>query len=226
MTDLEQIVDGVEPVEVEAEVVEAAPEQEEAPEVEEIAEALEPEVKPEAQVPLAALLEVRKELQEIKSLATPKAAPAPTPDVFDDPAGYQKHMQELVSQSQTAQKLEMSRFMAEREFGADNVKAMFDHFNQHPEQSAQLMEAPSPFHAGMDLYNQQRVATEIGNDPAAYEARIRAEERATVQAELVAKQAKEAAESKAPSMAHVTGTGGGPKTTWTGPTQLGTVLPE
>lgn len=231
MSDLEQIIDGAEP-EQEAPVAEVAaePEQTDAPEVveaEPIAEATaEPEPKPDTTVPLAALLEVRQELQALKSLATPKAAPVPIPDVFEDPQGYQKHMQGMVEQAAVSQKLEMSRFMAERDFGKENVDAMFKYFDANPGQSQQFLSAASPFHAGMEFYNQQQVATEIGNDPAAYRAKLEAEIRGKLEAEMVAKQARDVAGKFAPSMANVTGTGGGPKSNWDGPADLTSIIGE
>jgi len=228
MSDLEQIVDGVEPEQETPDAVEAPePEQDAEPETPQPEEAeVKPEPKPEQTVPLAALLEVRQELQALKSLATPKVAPTPAPDVFEDPEGYQKHMRGVVEQASVNQKLEMSRFMAEREYGKDQVDAMFEYFNEHPEQSQQFLSAPSPFHAGMDFFNQQRVATEIGSDPAAYKQKLEAEIRAKVEAEMVAKQARDTAGKFAPSMANVTGTGGGPRTSFTGPTDLTSILGE
>lgn len=229
MSDLEQIVDGVEP-EQEAPQVEETPEPEQGaepePQPEPKPEAKEPEPKPEQTVPLAALLEVRQELQALKSLATPAPTPTPIPDVFEDPQGYSKHMRDEVHNATTHTKLEMSRFMAERDFGKDQVDAMFKYFDQHPEQSQQFLSSPSPFHAGMDFFNQQRVAVEIGNDPAAYKAKLEAEARVKVEAEMVAKQARDAGGKFAPSMADVTGTGGGPKSTWTGPADLTSILGE
>lgn len=228
MSDLEQVVDGVEPEQVAAEVVEPTEvvEQVAEPETPEEPEAKEPEQKTDQTVPLAALLEVRQQLQELKSLAAPKEQPVPAPDVFEDPEGYQKHMRGVVEQTSINQKLEMSRFMAERDFGKEQVDAMFEYFNQHPEQSRQFLSSPSPFHAGMDFFNQQRVATEIGNDPAAYREKLEAEIRTKLEAEMVAKQARDAGGKFAPSLADVTGTGGGPRTTWTGPAPLDSVLGE
>lgn len=227
MSDLEQIVDGVEPEQEtpEAEVAQE-PEQVAEPEAEPKAETVEPEQKPEQTVPLAALLEVRQELQALKSLAAPKPTPVPAPDVFEDPQGYSKHMQTELRNATTQTKLEMSRFIAEREFGSDQVDSMMEYFNQHPEQSQAFLSAPSPFHAAMEHYNSQRVAQEIGNDPAKYREGLKAELMAEIKAELVAKQARDTAGKFAPSMANVTGTGGGPKSTWTGPTDLTSVIGE
>lgn len=228
MSDLEQILNGAQP-EPETPAVEQAPE----PQVEEAnAEdpvaapvASEPEVKPEPEpsVPVSVVQELRRELRELKA-ERQRAEVKPAPDVFDDPQGYQNFMQEAVRASATGTKLEMSRFMAEREFGADVVQAAYDYFDEHPHESVELLKHPSPFHAAVEIFNRQRVASEIGSDPDKWMAAKEAEIRAKLEAEMVAKQARALAGTPAPSMANVTGTGGGPKGNWTGPTPLNRVL--
>jgi hypothetical protein len=243
MSDLQQILDGenTETVETAEPVVEDIAE--ELPEVtEKLAEKepdpeLKPKTKHEETVPLAAFLELRKELGEVKSMVTPKPQATPAPDVFDDPQGYQKHMQAEVQNvttaaraevqnATTAAKLEMSRFMAEEKFGKEAVDAMVAYYNDYPEQTAAFLKAPSPFHAGMAHFNSQRVAKEIGDDPTAFREKMKAELRAEIEADMVAKQARDGAGKFAPSMANVTGTGGGPKTTWSGPTPLTSLIGE
>lgn len=220
MSDLEQILSGEQ----------SEPEAPEAPEQETTQEEVKSESEPEPEkaeeaptVPVSVVQELRRELRELKA-ERHKAEPKPAPDVFDDPQGYQNYMQAAVRASVTGTKLEMSRFMAEREFGKDVVQAAYDYFDQHPEESAALLESPSPFHAAVEHFNAQRVAKEIGSDPTKWIAEKEAELRAKIEAELVAKQAQAAAGRPAPSMANVTGTGGGPKTNWNGPTPLSSAL--
>lgn len=227
MSDLEQILSGETP-EPEA-PQEAAPEAETAPEVE--ASAPTPEeaptpvetAQPEPTVPLSALMEVRKELQEMKA-GMPRPEAPKAPDVFEDPQGFAGHLSRQVQSAQLTTKLETSRFMAEREFGKDTVDKAFQFFNERPEQSQALLSHASPFHAAVEEYNKHAIAQEIGQDPAAYRAKIEAEVRAKVQAEMVAEQAKAKASQPAPTMANVAGTGGGPKTAWAGPTSLESLL--
>lgn len=230
MSDLDQILggepaDAPEPAQQEAPQVEADPVAE--PPAEEPVAQEEP-AKPEepVMVPLSALQELRQELKQLKQVqhqaAQPK--PQPAPDMFEDPEGYRAYVERNVSNGMTRAKLEMSRFMAEREFGAETVEAAYEYFNQHPDQSQALLNHPSPFHAAVDVYNRQRVAQEIGNDPEAYRQKLEAEIRAKVEAELVAKQVRDKAGRFAPSMADTPGTGGGPKTNWAGPARLDDVL--
>jgi len=227
MSDLDAIINGTNEA---VEAVEVAPQVEEEviaepvvdePQVEEPkaeAAAKEPEM-----VPLSALLEMRRELQDVKS-RLPKAEQPKAPDVFDDPEGYQGYVGKQIEQRAVSQKLESSKFHAEREFGADVVSEAYAYFEAHPEQSQALLGHPSPFHAAVEVYNSQKVAQEIGNDPAAYAAKVKASVRAEIEAEMVAKQARDNAGKFAPSMANVTGTGGGPKTSWAGPTSLDSLI--
>jgi hypothetical protein len=223
MTELDTILNG----EVAAEDVQPQPEIIEevaAPEVSEPAVAEQPEPEKEApMVPLAALQEVRRELQDMKSRLPQVEAPK-APDVFDDPQGYQGFVQQQITDSAFKQSLRQSQFLAEREFGADVVKEAYDYFEANPAQSQELKDHPSPFHAAVEVYQRQKVAQEIGNDPQGYANKIEAEVRAKVEAEMATKQARDNAGKFAPSMANVTGTGGGPKTTWAGPTSLDNVF--
>lgn len=227
MPDLDQIVNGVEPVEPEAAEpvveVEAAPEPDVAEEPK-----TEPEAKPETTVPLAALLDVRKELQELKSLATPKPEPVAAPDVFEDPKGYSAHMQSQIQQVTNNARLDFSEDMARTTHGDAVVDAAFEAFKAKSDPATQqaIMATRSPWNEVVKWHQQQTIADEIGNDPTAYRAKIEAEVREKVEAEMVAKQAKDKAGQLAPSLADVTGTGGGPKSNWTGPTSISSVLPE
>lgn len=220
MADLEEVMNGPEQTE------QAQPEPVE-PEV-----VVEPEVAPEPEkaeeapsIPVSVVQELRREIRELKA-ASQRQPEQPAPDVIEDPDGYRDYVARNVNQSVTNTKLEMSRFMAEREFGKETVEAAYEYFDAHPEQTQEFLKAPSPFHAAVEAFNKHRVTAEIGDDPAAYRAKLEAEIRASVQAELVAKQARDAAGKFAPSMANVTGTGGGPKSNWTGPTSLKDVIGE
>jgi len=231
MSDLEQILSGEQP-EPETEETPAEPESEQVEEQAEVeepkAEVAEPapeKVDEPQTVPVGVVQELRRELRELKA-AQNKQPEQPAPDIFENPEGYRDHMQNAVKSATTSTKLEMSRFMAEREYGKDTVDAAFEYFNQHPEQSGALLQHASPFHAAVEHFNKQRVAEEIGSDPDAYKAKLEAELRKKIEAELVTKQVRDAAGKYAPSMANVTGTGGGPKSNWTGPTSLESAIGE
>jgi hypothetical protein len=100
MSDLEQIVDGVVP-EQETPAVEPTPEPVQAAEPEPTPEPT-PELKPEApaMVPVGVVQELRQEIRELKSLATPRPQ-APKPPEFLDPEGSEflaREMQKMQGQ--------------------------------------------------------------------------------------------------------------------------------
>lgn len=211
------------PVTVEEPAAEAAESPEPVAEEPTPEEPAEPAAEEPQMVPLAALKEVRRELQDLKSRMPQQEAPK-APDVLEDPEGYEQFTHRKTQNMVIGTKLETSRFLAEREFGADLVGQAFEYFNAHPEQSHALLAHPSPFHAAVEEFQKHKVAQEIGSDPQAYAEKVKAEALAQAKAELVAEQAKATAASAAPSMANVTGTGGGAKPLWNGPTPLDNLL--
>lgn len=231
MSDLDQIINGeqpepeavpeevaAEPVAQEAEIEAAQPE----PEAEEPAKEPEPEM-----VPASVVGGLRSEIRELKAVMSQANAPEPEPmpDIFEDATGAIQHQLQPIQQQLQAQKLQMSRFHAEREFGKEVVNDAFEFFNENPGLSHALLEEASPFHAAVDIFNQHKVAKEIGNDPEAWRNAEREKMRAEIEAELVAKQAREVAASVAPSMANLNGTGGGVKPSqWDGPTPIDKVI--
>lgn len=229
MSDLDQILNNEQP-EPTPEAPAPTPEAEAAP-VEAVEVTPEPEkaeapepAKPEPEtVPVGVVAGLRQEIRELKA-AMSQPEPTPAPDLFEDPKGFTGHLAAQVQGSMAQMKLEQSRFMAEREFGKDVVDKAFEYFNENPAESQQLLAHPSPFHAAVDHFNTVRVAQEIGSDPSGWQERERERIRAEVEAELVAKQAQEKAAAAAPSMANLTGNGGGPKSNWTGPTALDSVI--
>jgi hypothetical protein len=227
MSDLEQVLNGsTEPPQPEPEEVKAEEQVEQETETLEEPGKVEAKADPEPEmVPVSVVAELRRELREAKRvLVQPQPQPKPAPDVIEDPDGYRAHMQEALSASITSTKLEMSRFMAEREFGSKVVEEAYAYFDDHPEESGALLKSASPYHAAVEHFNRVKVAKEIGSDPQAYAKKVEAEVRAKIEAEMVAKQARDKAGKFAPSMADVIGTGGGPKSNWTGPTPLTNVL--
>lgn len=235
-TDLEQIISGDVPdesTEPTPEPVEAQAEPEPVSEQEPVTQP-EPVSEPEPQEdPLqrelggikAALVEARSELRELKQ-AQPKPEARPAPDMFEDPEGYQKHQAMTAQQMQQNLRLDMSEEMARQAHGDDVVDAAFEALKAAGDQATfqSLMAQRSPYNALVDWHKQQKVVLEIGSDPDAWIAAKEAEITARVKAEMVAEQAKAEAAKPAPSMANLTGIGGGPKGNWTGPTPLDEIV--
>ena len=80
--------------------------------------------------------------------------------------------------------MQQSKFLAEREFGAETVNEAVAYFDKNPAASQQFMNHPSPFHAAVEFYQRQKTVEEIGADPEAYKASLREQIRAELEAEL------------------------------------------
>lgn len=234
MSDFDDVLEGTpaeqEPVEQQEEQQE--PEQQEATAETPPEETPEPPEQPQEQtVPLAVFKSMRDDLKSqidsVKSqLNRPAPEPVQVPDVIEDPQEYHNFVAKQIADARTSTKLEMSHFMAEREFGKEAVDEVVEYFEKNPQLSHQFLNTPSPFHAAKEYVDAQKTAKEIGKDPAAYEAKIEAKIRAKIEAELAAKQAQEMAAKAAPSLANTNGSGGKTDPGWAGPTDLTSLIGE
>lgn len=151
--------------------------------------------KPSA-IPISALLDERerrqkaeREAEELRQWRTQieaqqKAKPAP--DFFADPDQRLAYERQQFQAQFTAMKLQQSRFLAEREFGAETVNEAYAYFDRNPHLSHQFLDHASPFHAAVEFYKRQKVAEEIGADPEAWKAQQMATLKEQLRAELMA----------------------------------------
>lgn len=147
-------------------------------------------VEREQAIPIQALLDERdrrqkaerdaEELRRWRAEQEAKQTRQPPPDIFTDPDLRFQYERQQIQQSLLGVKLEQSRFLAERDFGAETVAEAYAYFDKNPQLSQQLLSHPSPFHAAVDFYKRQKVAEEIGADPDAW----RTKQREALAAEL------------------------------------------
>lgn len=145
-------------------------------------EAAPPAAEPEPRhIPVTALLDEREKRQaaqreaedarkrmadlerQLRDLQTPKEQP----DFYTDPDAAFKAREAQLERKMLADKLQTSRFLAEREFGAEAVNEAYAYFDQHPEESQALLRHPSPFHAAVEHYKRQKFLAEV-QDPEAW----------------------------------------------------------
>jgi hypothetical protein len=202
---LDETLDDQPQVEVE-EAQAPEPEQAEPKSTGEIAEPPSAPEKETKEVPFVALMDERekrqaaqRELEEIrKKMAEYERnaqQPQQKPDFFENPEA-------VVQQHVNAVKLQQSKFLAEKEYGADLVAQAYAYFDEHPAESQQLVNHPSPFHAAVEHFQRQKKLAEIGADPDAY-----------INAQVEARLAERLAQSPAPkapppSMSKAPSTGG------------------
>lgn len=165
-------------------------------------------------IPITALLDERdkrkakeREAEELRRrLAEYEAKAQPKPDFFADPEAALSAAQQAAMAAALNTKLETSRFLAEKEYGADLVAKAYAFFDDNPHLSLDLIKSPSPFHAAVQTYQRHKMLEEIGDDPASYRARIEAEVKERLAAEM---QAQPKPTAPPPSMAAAAGVNGG-----------------
>lgn len=164
-------------------------------------------------IPISALLDERDKRKAAmaeaealrKKVAEYEAASQPKPDFFADPEAALNAAQRAAMAAALNTKLETSRFLAEKEFGSELVAEAYAFFDENPQLSTDLIKSPSPYHEAVKTYQRHKMMREIGDDPTSYRARIEAEVKERLLAEMQA-QPKPAAPP--PSMAAAPGTGG------------------
>lgn len=183
-----------EPVEeqVEASEPEAEPAPEPEPEPEPTGEdAAPPAASHERQqpVPITALLDEREKrqaearraeqaeqrLRQLEAQIRAQQEKRPAPDWYEDPQAAAQYQQQNFQQAMLQQTLRQSRFFAEKEYGAELVEETNKWFDENPQLSHQFIDKPSPWHAAVEFYKRQKLASEVGSDPDAYRERLREE---------------------------------------------------
>lgn len=179
----------------------------------------------ESMVPLKALTEERRKRQELE--AQLKADDKKAPDVFEDQEGFTQHLSQQMSQTVLNERLNMSEFMARRDF--PDLDAKVDKFSEmvanNPALKEQVFGAVSPYHELVDVVSKAEELEQL-KDVDTYKEKLRAQIEADIRAEFEAKAKKseELRDSIPPSLNDV-GTKGSLKgSQWGGPTQLDSIL--
>lgn len=113
-----------------------------------------------------------------------------SPDFWEDQDGYIAAKLSPVQQEIQAQKEQVSLLLAEEKHGTEAVQAAYAAFaalRQSDPQGSEadyqsIMRSRHPFNAIVDWHKKRQVADEIGNDPAAYREKLKAELLAEMQA--------------------------------------------
>ncbi len=173
--------------------------------------------------------ELRRQLEEAKRAPPPapvqQAQPAEIPSPLHDPAGYHAYIAQEQQRAQINHLLNVSEMMAVKEHGAEKVAAMKAEFlaakEADPTLGERLIQQSDPYGWAMQQIEKIRAQREIGDDPAAYKARVIAEWQAAN--EQPPPRVSPAA-GMAPSLASVRSVAGRSAPSWTGPTPLTDIL--
>jgi hypothetical protein len=176
----------------------------------------------------------RDALQKQLAEATKPANPAPPPvqpreipNPAHDPAGYHAYVQQEQAHAQINHLLNVSEMMAIKEHGAEKVAAMKAEFlaakDADPTLGEKLIQQPDPYGWAMAQIEKIRAMRDIGDDPAAYRARIIAEHEAARAGEQQPARVSPAA-GMAPSLASVRSVAGRSAPAFSGPPSLDDIV--
>jgi len=175
----------------------------------------------------------RKQQEEAQRRAAaspqPQAPPQPPPDPAVDPRGFAQH---LVQQQQAAllnERLNNSEMMLREKIGDEKLNQYVEEFRgmaeADPTLFGKLYSQPHPYNWLTREVERQRTLRDVGDDPAAFRAKIEAEARAKWEAEAKAAPAPVSpAAGLQPSLATARSVAGRTVGAWTGEPSLEDVL--
>jgi len=131
-----------------------------------------------------------KQLEEAKRPPPAPAAPVqqlPPPDFNTNPTGYLQHLVQQNQKQILNERLNLSEAILREKIGSEKVDQYVADFRSLAERDATLWDKlysqPTPYQWLAKEMDKLRLRSEIGDDPAAFEAKVRAK----VEAELLAK---------------------------------------
>jgi hypothetical protein len=182
--------------------------------------------------------ELRKQLDEAKRFAQQpppqQYQPPPQPQYIDptqDPQGYRAQLQQERQHDLLNERLNLSQAAAMREHGAEAVTKATEEFRaamqQNPSLQSQLYQQLDPYQWVMQQAEVLRLHREIGEDPAAYKARLRAEweaERGASQEAPLSAGPASTMPRMAPSLASARSAAPRSAAAWSGPPTMDDIL--
>jgi hypothetical protein len=168
--------------------------------------------------------------RQLEAIRRPPEQPQPQPqyqpvplDPVNNPQGFIAHMQREALND----RLNLSEMMLRKEIGAEAVSALVADFKQaaaqNPMLERQLQQQVHPYEWVRQQVEMIRLHRDVGDDPAAYRARVIAEERAKWEAEQQGPRVSPAA-GLPPSLANARSVAGRTTSTFTGPPTMDAIL--
>jgi hypothetical protein len=112
----------------------------------------------------------------------PKPEPTPPPEIWDNPQEYVR--QQVMPETDRIQRAMMynAKLIAEARFGDAKVQEaqsafdnLFDSGTLPPHEYQQVINSPNPFAEAVKWHERHKVLSDVGTDPSAYRAKMRAE---------------------------------------------------
>lgn len=137
---------------------------------------------PEGYVPVQALQELRKELQSLKNPPQQQAQEPPqVPDMFENPEGYTRFLQDQIAQSTLNERLNLSEELVRQSAGDETVNAAQEWGRQqlatNPAFAQTFYGQRNPYGFLVNEFKRQQVVSKLGDaDPARIDAFLQWEE--------------------------------------------------
>jgi len=148
---------------------------------------------------------LEKELEELRQQMSGKEESQKAPDVLDDQEAYTNYINSSIQQATFTNRTEMSKFHADREFGADVVMQKLDDFKELVAKdntlNNEVLNSPSPYYTMIEIVDKAQKFEELQNVDQ-LEAKIRAEIEEKVRKEIESEvnEKKSKRESVTPSL--------------------------
>jgi len=177
---------------------------------------------------LAAYRKQQEEAQR-RAAAPPPQPPQPPPDPAIDPRGFAQHQQQQYQAAMLNERLNTSEMMLRDKIGDEKLNEYVAEFrelaNADPTLFGKLYSQPHPYNWMTREVDRLRLVRDVGDDPAAFRAKIEAEARAKWEAEAKAAPAPiSPAAGMQPSLATARSVAGRTAGAWTGEPSLEDVL--
>jgi hypothetical protein len=177
---------------------------------------------------------LRRQLEEAQRLPPPPPQPVyqpPPPDPQTDPAGYQRYVQQVEFSREVNRNLNYSEWLLRDKIGDEAVAELQTEFQQMAKEDEGLFmkmyNQPHPYRWMQQQVEKHRAMREVGDDPAAYRAKIEAEARAKWEQEARTQPAPVSpAAGMQPSLATARSVAGRTTPGWTGEPSLDDVVSQ
>lgn len=109
--------------------------------------------------------ELERQLAELQA-QRPQAEPEPAPDPYADPQGYDERVQQQMRQLEHRFRVDQSERFARLKHGDQTWDETHEWLETRPDMVAWARQQPDPCEAAITAFKRERLAAEIGDDPA------------------------------------------------------------
>lgn len=119
--------------------------------------------------------EYERRIAELEARIKPQAEPQPPPHIFDDPDAWQHNLMQQQQRALFETRAELTRevAMAKHEDYEEAEAVFAEAAKAYPQLAHEMVQSPNPARYVYEMGKRIKLQTEIGNDPVAYERKLR-----------------------------------------------------